>query len=111
MTLEGGEFMQYVINSIINIDKEAENYEKKIEEEIQKKKDTLNEELSNMEREYEDQIKALKAQIQVDSKKEAESKVKRITEEKDGRLQEINEKFHNKKEEIVNSVFQKIINS
>ena len=55
--------MQYVINSIINIDNEAENYEKNLKEEIQKRKDALNDELSNMEEEFKDQIKSLKEKL------------------------------------------------
>ncbi|WP_426349839.1 hypothetical protein ACPWSR_01050 [Alloiococcus sp. CFN-8] len=103
--------MQYVINSIINMDKEAENYEKEIKEEILKRKKTLNDELSNMESEYQGQIKFLKEQVLADSRKEAEIKAQKIIEAKNSKLQQINEKFQNNKAQIVNSVFQKIINS
>ena len=103
--------MQYVINSIINMDMEAENYEKQIKEEILKRKKTLNDELSNMESEYQGQIKFLKEQVLADSRKEAELKAQKIIEAKNSKLQQINERFQNNKAQIVNSVFQKIINS
>ena len=103
--------MQYVINSIINIDNEAENYEKNLKEEIQKRKDALNYELSSMEEEFKDQIKSLKEKVMDETIKEAQVKAKSISEEKLSRLEKINEKFHINKEYIVNSIFEKIVNS
>ena len=103
--------MQYVINSIINIDNEAENYEKALKEEIQKRKDALNDELSIMEVEVQGQIKTLKEKIMEETIKEAQVKAKRISEEKISKLEKINEKFISNKEYIVNSIFQKIVNS
>ena len=103
--------MQYVINSIINIDNEAENYEKDLKEEIQKRKDALNDELSIMEVEFQGQIKALKEKVMEETIKDAQVKAKRISEEKISKLEKINEKFISKKEYIVNSIFQKIVNS
>lgn len=103
--------MQYVINSIINIDKEAERFDKDIEEMIEAKNKELKEQLKKSEEENINIINTIKKNIVNEGIYQAEKKAKEISKEKEMEIDRINSNYIKAKDAIINTVFLNIINS
>lgn len=103
--------MQYVINSIINIDKEAERYDKDIEEMIEAKNKELKEHLTKAEEENINIINTIKKNIINEGIYQAEKKAEEIAKDKKSEIDRINSNYIKAKDVIINTVFLNIINS
>ncbi len=103
--------MQYVINSIINIDKEAEKYESNIKEVIQEKREALKLELLELEENSKQKHMTIKKEVIDKGIEEAEKTAERIEMDKKEEIKRINKKFLSARENLVNTVFKQIINS
>ncbi len=103
--------MQYVINSIINIDKEAGKFDKNIEEMIEAKNKELKEQLKKAEEENVNIINTIKKNIVNEGIYQAEKKAEEVSKRKEMEVDRINSNYINAKDAIINTVFLNIINS
>lgn len=100
--------MEFVINKIMSIDKDAENYRKSIDILLQEKQ-KYTEKIDELRNTYQNEIKMLKENILKSKLEEAEERAKEIRKEKELQINQINNKYESSKEKIINEVFEKII--
>lgn len=103
--------MEFVINKIMSIDKDAENYRKNIDELLKEKEKELQEGIKAMQNQWIDEAKGIKESVLKEKLSEAEEKANKIIEEKNELLKNIKAKYVDNKEKIVEDVFSKIISS
>lgn len=103
--------MEFVVNKVMNIDKDAEIYRKKTEELLIEKQKELDEEIKILNKEWEEEAKNSKKRVLEEKLKEAEEKASIIRNEKEEQLNSINLKYNSSKDKIVYEVFHKIIDS
>ncbi|WP_040212626.1 hypothetical protein [Clostridium polynesiense] len=103
--------MQYVVNSIINIDKEAEKYKNNIQEVVSSRKRELKTYLKSLEQEHEKDIENIRAALINNNIKRAEEKAQKIAEETESLIRELNNNYYSNKDDIISTIFKNIINS
>ncbi|WP_032121635.1 hypothetical protein [Clostridium amazonitimonense] len=103
--------MDFVVNKVMDIDRDAENYRKKIEELIGDKQRELEKRINDMNLQWEEEGKSIKKTILLTTLNDAEKKAEQIKKEKEEQISVIEEKFFNNKSKIVDEVFSKIIHS
>ncbi|MBU5590704.1 hypothetical protein KQI89_02925 [Clostridium sp. MSJ-4] len=103
--------MDFVVNKVMDIDRDAENYRKKIEELIGDKQRELEKRINYMNLQWEEEGKSIKKTILLTTLNYAEKKAEEIKKEKEEQISVIEEKFFNNKSKIVDEVFSKIIHS
>lgn len=101
--------MEFVINKIMSIDKDAENYRKSIDILLQEKQKYTEKKIDELRNTYQNEIKMLKENILKTKLEEAEERAKEIRKEKELQINKINNKYESSKEKIINEVFEKII--
>ena len=107
----GGDTLEFVMNKIMSIDKDAQGYRMSIEELIKEKEDELENLIKEMNLRFQEESKNIKSVISSEKMKEAECKALSIRKEKEEQLRNINTKYQSNKLEIVNEVFNKIVKS
>lgn len=107
----GGEALEFVMNKIMSIDKDAESYRKGIDELLKEKQNELEKTIVDMKDSWEEESKNIKNTISNEKIIEAEEKAKNIRAEKEEGLNKINIKYHSNKLTIVEGVFNGIIES
>ena len=103
--------MDFVVNKVMDIDRDAENYRKKIEELIGDKQRELEKRINDMNLQWEEEGKSIKKTILLTTLNDAEKKAEEIKKEKEEQISVIEKKFFNNKSKIVDKVFSKIIHS
>ncbi|MBU3195419.1 hypothetical protein KPL26_01925 [Clostridium algidicarnis] len=103
--------MDFVINKIIDIDKDAENYRKNIMELIDEKQMELEESIKSMNKDCDEELKSKKMSILSSSISDAENKAKDIKIEKEKQLSVIREIYETNKVKIIDEIFNEIIHS
>jgi hypothetical protein len=106
----GGDALEFVMNKIMGIDKDAENYRKGTNELLKEKQDGIETTIKNMRLSFEEQSKNIKSAISNEELIEAGRKAKNIRDEKEEGLNNINTKYQKNKSKIIDEVFNKIIN-
>jgi vacuolar-type H+-ATPase subunit H len=107
----GGNALEFVINKIMSIDKDAQSYRRAIEELLKQKQDELENEIRNMNTTFQEEAKKIKSSISSEKITEAEHKAMSIRKEKEEQLNSINTKYQSNKLVIVEEVFNRIIKS
>ncbi|MGV8982752.1 hypothetical protein [Clostridium sp.] len=103
--------MEFVMNKIMSIDKDAESYRKGIDELLKQKQDELEKTIVDMKSSWEEESVKIKSTISNEKIIEAEEKAKNIRAEKEEGLNKINTKYLSNKLTIVEGVFNGIIES
>ena len=107
----GGDALEFVINKIMSIDKDAQSYRSSIEELLKQKQNELENEIKNMNSCFQEESKKVKNTISSEKVIEAEHKAMIIRREKEEQLDSINTKYQSNKLVIVEEVFNRIIKS
>lgn len=103
--------MEFVINKIISIDRDAESYRENINELLRERQKDSEKILEIMREQWQEESKVLKESIMKEKLNEAGERVKAIKKEKDRDLSLINSKYEKNKKEIINDVFNEIVKS
>lgn len=103
--------MEFVLNKIMSIDRDAEKYRKGIDLLLQEKQKDMENKINELKRNWQEEAKTLRENIYKAKLQEAEVRAEEISAEKKVLLNSIKNKYENSKEEIVNEVFSKIISS
>ncbi|MGH4125882.1 MAG: hypothetical protein ACREV6_23475 [Clostridium sp.] len=101
--------MEFVMNKIMSIDKDAEGYRKGIDELLKEKQDELEKTIVDMRSSFQEESKIIKNAISNEKILEAEGRAKNIISEKQEGLNNINTKYQINKLQIVEEVFNRII--
>ena len=99
------------MNKIMSIDKDAENYRRGIDELIKEKQDELENTLRDMRVRFQEESKDIRRDISNEKIIEAEYKARNIKKEREEQINNINTKYQSNKLEIVEDVFNWIIES
>ena len=105
----GGDAMEFVMNKIMSIDKDAEGYRKGIDDLLKEKQDELENTINDMLVNFEEEVKTIKDGISHEKIIEAEFRARNIRIEKEEKLKSINTKYESNKLEIINEVFNYIL--
>ncbi|MCJ7688019.1 MAG: hypothetical protein MUO60_01630 [Clostridiaceae bacterium] len=103
--------MEFAMNKIMSIDKDAENYRKGTYELLKEKEDELETTIVDMRASFQEESKNIKSVIANEKLLEAEHKAENIRKEKEEGLNNINTKYQSNKLELIEVVFNKIIKS
>lgn len=103
--------MDFVINKIIDIDKDAENYRQNITELLGEKQIALEDSIKAMNKDCDEELKSMKESILSASISDAENKARDIKIEKEKQLSVIKEIYENNKVKIIDEIFNEIIHS
>lgn len=107
----GGDDMEYVMNKIMSIDKDAERYRKGIDDLLKEKQSEYENIIKSMKVSFQEEAKSIKDSISNEKIIDAEYRAKNIRKEKEEQLNNINTKYQSNKLEIVDEVFNRIIKS
>ena len=107
----GGDALEFIMNKIMSIDKDAESYRKGIDELLKEKQDELEKMIVDMKVSFQEESKKIKSDTSNERIIEAENTAKTIIEEKQEELNTINTKYEKNKLQIVDDVFNGIIKS
>ncbi|MEK6263578.1 MAG: hypothetical protein N2B06_02215 [Clostridium sp.] len=103
--------MEFAMNKIMSIDKDAENYRKGIDELLKEKQDGFETTIKDMRASFQEESKNIKRGIGNEKLLEADNKAKIIRKEKEEGLNNINTKYQSNKLELIEVVFNRIIKS
>ncbi|WP_238903011.1 hypothetical protein [Clostridium sp. YIM B02506] len=103
--------MEFVMNKIISIDKDAETYRQGIEKLLIEKEMELEKNINELRQEWTIEEKKIREDIMNEKLGVAEEKAKSISKEKEESIELIKNKYAETSDQIVNEVFLKIINS
>ena len=107
----GGDALEFIMNKIMSIDKDAESYRKGIDELLKEKQDELEKMIVDMKVSFQEESKKNKNYISNEKIIEAENRAKIIIEEKESEINTINTIYQRNKLQIVDDVFNGIIKS
>ena len=105
----GGDAMEFVMNKIMSIDKDAEGYRKGIDDLLEEKQNELENEIKDMLASFEEEVKTIKEGISHEKIIEAEYRARNIRKEKEAQINSINTKYEDNKLEIINEVINYIL--
>jgi len=103
--------LEFVMNKIISIDKDAETYRQGIEKLLIEKEMELEKNINELRQEWAIEEKKIREDIMNEKLGVAEEKAKSISKEKEESIELIKNKYAETSDQIVNEVFLKIINS
>jgi hypothetical protein len=103
--------LEFVMNKIISIDKDAETYRQGIEKLLIEKEMELEKNINELRQEWAIEEKKIREDIMNEKLGVAEEKAKSISKEKEESIESIKNKYAETSNQIVNEVFLKIINS
>jgi len=103
--------LEFVMNKIISIDKDAETYRQGIEKLLIEKELELEKNINELRQEWTIEEKKIREDIMKEKLGVAEEKAKSISKEKEESIELIKNKYAETSDQIVNEVFLKIINS
>ena len=101
--------MKFVMDKIMSIDKDAQNYRKNIDELLSQKQNELEIAINDLTNRFNEECKNIKSVIGNEKIMEAESLAKNIKEEKEEELNKINTKYQANKSVIVDEIFNRVI--
>ncbi|MBU3110440.1 hypothetical protein [Clostridium lacusfryxellense] len=101
--------MKFVMNKIMSIDKDAQNYRKNIDELLSEKQNELENIINDLMARFEEECKNIKRDISNEKILEAENTAKNIRKEKEENLHSINDRYQANKLELVDAVFNRVI--
>jgi vacuolar-type H+-ATPase subunit H len=104
-------YVEFVMNKIMNIDKDAKTYRSGIDELLKEKELQLEKTISNIRLDWEKEAKATKDSILKEKLYEAEDRAKNIRHEKETQITNIKAKYESNKSKIVEEIFNRIISS
>jgi len=107
----GGDDLEFVMNKIMSIDKDAESYRKGIDELLKEKQDELEKTIMELQITFQEEAKNIKTTISNEKIIDAENRAKIIIKEKEEGLNDINAKYQKNKLQIVDEVLNGIIQS
>jgi hypothetical protein len=107
----GGGALEFVINKIMSIDKDAQSYRSSIDELLKEKQGEFESEIQDMKTKFQEESKQIKSGISSEKILEAEHRAMNIRKEKEEQLNSINIKYQSNKLVIVEEVFNRIIKS
>jgi hypothetical protein len=107
----GGGALEFVINKIMSIDKDAQSYRSSIDELLKEKQDELESKIQDMKIKFQEESKKIKSGISSEKIREAEDRAMSIRKEKEEQLNSINVKYQSNKLVIAEEVFNGIIKS
>jgi vacuolar-type H+-ATPase subunit H len=107
----GGMYVEFVMNKIMNIDKDAKTYRNGIDELLKEKELQLEKTISDIRLDWEKEAKAIKDSILLEKLYEAEERAKNIRNEKEAQITNIEAKYESNKSKIVEEIFNRIISS
>ncbi|MGH4051013.1 MAG: hypothetical protein ACREVX_06620 [Clostridium sp.] len=100
--------MKFVMNKIMSIDKDAQNFRKNIDELLSEKQDELEAEINNLTNRFNEDCKNIKQVIGNEKIMEAQNLAENIKKEKEKELDKINTKYKANKLAIVDEIFNDI---
>lgn len=100
--------MEDIIQKVVSIDMQAENYKKQLDEEFQGKKKDLEKTILHMREEAEAQVNSKKSQIKNEKIERAHALVEDIKKDKEEQLDKINSIYAGAKNEIVDKIFKEL---
>lgn len=100
--------MEDIIQKVVSIDMQAENYKKQLDEEFQGKKKELEKTIFQMREEAEAQVNSKKLQIKNEKIERAHALVEEIKKDKEEQLNKINTVYADAKNQIVDEVFKEL---
>ncbi|PRR76895.1 hypothetical protein CLLI_28290 [Clostridium liquoris] len=103
--------MEFTIKRIIAIDEGAERFRENKKEEIEKKREELQNEIQAMTREEETDIKNIEKETKQKTIVEAEKQVESIKSQKEEQVNLLYEKFKNAKDKIIQETISDILSS
>jgi len=103
--------LEFVMNKIMKIDKDAQIYRNGIEKQLKEKQNELENIIEDMLISFQEESKNIKNDICSEKIIEAEHKVGIIKKEKEEELSNINRKYQINKLDIVEIVFNRIVKS
>ncbi|MCB2288751.1 hypothetical protein LGK97_03115 [Clostridium sp. CS001] len=103
--------MEFVINKIMSIDKDAQSYRSSIDELLKEKQDELESKIQDMKGSFQEESSKIKSSISNEKILAAEQRAMSIRKEKEEQLNNINIKYQSNKLVIVEEVFNEIIKS
>jgi len=101
--------LKFVMDKIMSIDKDAQNYRKNIDELLSQKQNELEIAINDLTNRFNEECKNIKSVIGNEKIMEAESLAKNIKEEKEEELNKINTKYQANKSVIVDEIFNRVI--
>ena len=104
-------YVEFVMNKIMNIDKDAKTYRNCIDELLKEKELQLEKTISDIRLDWEKETKAIKDSILEEKLYEAEARAKNIRNEKETQITNIKVKYESNKSKIVEEIFNRIISS
>lgn len=107
----GGVALEFVINKIMSIDKDAQSYRSSIDELLKEKQDELESKIQDMKVSFQEESSKIKSSISNEKILAAEQRAMSIRKEKEEQLNNINIKYQSNKLVIVEEVFNEIIKS
>lgn len=107
----GGVALEFVINKIMSIDKDAQSYRSSIDELLKQKQDEVESKIQDMKARFQEESNKIKSSISSEKILAAEHRAMSIREEKEEQLNSINIKYQSNKLVIVEEVFNGIIKS
>ena len=107
----GGVALEFVINKIMSIDKDAQSYRSSIDELLKQKQDEVESKRQDMKARLQEESNKIKSSISSEKILAAEQRAMSIREEKEEQLNSINIKYQSNKLVIVEEVFNGIIKS
>lgn len=107
----GGVALEFVINKIMSIDKDAQSYRSSIDELLKQKQDEVESKIQDMKARFQEESNKIKSSISSEKILAAEQRAMSIREEKEEQLNSINIKYQSNKLVIVEEVFNGIIKS
>jgi hypothetical protein len=103
--------LEFVINKIMSIDKDAESYRSSIDLLLKEKQDEFESKIQDMKNHFQEESVRIKSEISGERILEAEHRAMSIRKEKEEQLNSINIKYQSNKLVIVEEVFSRIIKS
>jgi vacuolar-type H+-ATPase subunit H len=104
-------YVEFVMNKIMNIDKDAKTYRNGIDELLKEKELQLEKTISDIRLDWEKEARAIKYSILKEKLYEAEGRAKNIRDEKETQITNIKAKYESNKSKIVDEIFNRIISS
>lgn len=103
--------MEFTIKKIVSIDKDAEKYRKNMEDNLSVKRNDLNLLVERLNADAQSEIDEIKKEIMNKYLDEANCKVEKIRAEKEEEIKKIHQSYNKIKNNIINEVFDEVINS
>lgn len=107
----GGVAVEFIINKIVSIDKDAQSYRNSIDDLLKEKQRAVESEIQDMYAGFHEESNKIRSSINSEKMLEAEQRAMDIKKDKEEQLNNINMKYQSNKLVIVEDIFNGIIES